>query len=239
MIDDGKGLDSEKILKKALEKKIIEEQHIKEMTDEEIYGLIFMPGFSTAEKVSDTSGRGVGMDAVKNNIEKIGGTLSLKSEFGKGTTVIIRIPFQIILTQLVFARLHKYGSLLAFTLDYIEDIIYYDGGNSENFEVSANNEMFFRNNDLRIPVWRCLGHKYENLNEYKRAIIFSNNVDKVAIPVFEIIEQTDAIVKNFTDRDLKNKMPEYFIGYTIFDDELTPVLEPDFSGYNSGGKDNR
>ncbi|HPG30286.1 MAG TPA: ATP-binding protein [bacterium] len=229
MIDDGKGLDSEKILKKALEKKIIEESDAGKMSQEEIYALIFMPGFSTAEKVSDTSGRGVGMDAVKNNIEKIGGTLALKSESGKGTTVIIRIPFQIILTQLVFARLCKNGSLPAFTLDYIEDIIYYESGKSDNFEISENNKLFFNNKNDKIPIWQCLGHKYENLNEYKRAILFSNSSAKLAMPVYEIIEQTDAIVKNFAVRDLKNKMPDYFIGYTIFDDELTPVLEPDFS----------
>ncbi|MBB3204851.1 two-component system chemotaxis sensor kinase CheA [Rhodopirellula rubra] len=90
--DDGAGLNVDRIRTKAIEKSVITEQQAQSMDEQEICNLIFAPGFSTAEKVSNVSGRGVGMDVVKTNIEKIGGTLDLESHSGLGTTVRIKIP---------------------------------------------------------------------------------------------------------------------------------------------------
>lgn len=90
--DDGKGLDKKKLLDKALEKKLITIEKAASMQEKEIYSLIFMPGFSTAQAVTAVSGRGVGMDVVKTNIEKIGGTIELSSTLGKGMTVALKIP---------------------------------------------------------------------------------------------------------------------------------------------------
>jgi len=88
--DDGAGLDREKILKKAVEKGLVNGRE--ELSDERIDNLIFQPGFSTADRVSDLSGRGVGMDVVKRNINDLGGTVTIQSEPGKGSTVTIRLP---------------------------------------------------------------------------------------------------------------------------------------------------
>jgi len=88
--DDGAGLDREKILKKAVEKGLVNGRE--ELSDERIDNLIFQPGFSTADRVSDLSGRGVGMDVVKRNINDLGGTVAIQSEPGKGSTVTIRLP---------------------------------------------------------------------------------------------------------------------------------------------------
>jgi len=88
--DDGGGLNKDKILKKALEKNLIHEQQ--SLSDKEIFGLIFEVGFSTADKVSNLSGRGVGMDVVKRNIESLRGQVDIESEQGKGTTISIRLP---------------------------------------------------------------------------------------------------------------------------------------------------
>ena len=90
--DDGAGLDSERIRQKALGKGLVSAEQAIRMTDRDIVNLIFMPGFSTAEKVSKVSGRGVGMDVVRTNIEKIGGTVDVQSRPGLGTTVHMRIP---------------------------------------------------------------------------------------------------------------------------------------------------
>lgn len=89
--DDGKGLNKEKILKKARENDLITKNE-EDMTDKEIYSLILLPGFSTKEKVTEFSGRGVGMDVVSRNIEAVGGTLSVDSITGKGTTITLKIP---------------------------------------------------------------------------------------------------------------------------------------------------
>lgn len=89
--DDGKGLSKDKILKKAMEQGLLHKKP-DEMTDREIFNLIFLPGFSTKEKVTEFSGRGVGMDVVAKNIEAIGGTLSVDSIPDKGTEIMIKIP---------------------------------------------------------------------------------------------------------------------------------------------------
>src|SRR5579863_63750 len=90
--DDGSGLDLEKIRNKALDKGLITEAAAERMSEREIGNLIFLPGLSTAEKVSNVSGRGVGMDVVKTNIERIGGTVELQSRPGQGSTVRMKIP---------------------------------------------------------------------------------------------------------------------------------------------------
>lgn len=92
IIDDGGGIDPKKIKEKALEKQIVTQEQANRMGDRELVNLIFAPGFSTAEKITNVSGRGVGMDVVRNNIEKIGGTVDIQSQKGKGTTLRVKIP---------------------------------------------------------------------------------------------------------------------------------------------------
>lgn len=88
--DDGKGLDKDKLRAKAIEKGLIESDTI--LTDKQTYELIFMPGFSTAEKLTDISGRGVGMDVVRRNIQALGGNIEIISTLGKGSTIAIHLP---------------------------------------------------------------------------------------------------------------------------------------------------
>jgi two-component system chemotaxis sensor kinase CheA len=90
--DDGAGLNVERIRKKAVERTLITPEQATRMPEREIFNLIFLPGFSTAEKVTNVSGRGVGMDVVKTNVEKIGGTVDVQSTLGRGTTVRVKIP---------------------------------------------------------------------------------------------------------------------------------------------------
>ncbi len=90
--DDGNGLNVERIRAKAIERGLITAEQAARMLDRDVGNLIFLPGFSTAETVSNVSGRGVGMDVVKTNIEKIGGTVDLQSQPGYGTTIKIKIP---------------------------------------------------------------------------------------------------------------------------------------------------
>ncbi|MDD5228240.1 MAG: chemotaxis protein CheA [Methylococcales bacterium] len=90
IVDDGRGMDKAKLLAKAIEKGLVEESTI--MSDKQILELIFMPGFSTAEKLTDISGRGVGMDVVRRNIQSLGGNIDIISELGKGSTIAIHLP---------------------------------------------------------------------------------------------------------------------------------------------------
>jgi two-component system, chemotaxis family, sensor kinase CheA len=90
--DDGAGLNAERIRQKALERGVITVEQSARISEREIFNLIFLPGFSTAPKVTNVSGRGVGMDVVKTNVEKIGGTVDVQSTGGRGTTVRVKIP---------------------------------------------------------------------------------------------------------------------------------------------------
>jgi two-component system chemotaxis sensor kinase CheA len=92
IVDDGGGIDPEKIKTKAISKNLITSQDADQMSDRELINLIFSQGFSTAESVSNISGRGVGMDVVRTNIEKIGGTVDIQSRVGQGTTLKVKIP---------------------------------------------------------------------------------------------------------------------------------------------------
>ncbi|HSY92186.1 MAG TPA: chemotaxis protein CheA [Candidatus Binatus sp.] len=90
--DDGAGLNVERIRQKAIERGLVPAQQAAGMPDRDVFNLIFLPGFSTAEKITNVSGRGVGMDVVKTNVEKIGGSVDIQSVAGRGTTVRVRIP---------------------------------------------------------------------------------------------------------------------------------------------------
>ncbi len=90
--DDGGGLKRERIRQKAIDKGLITAEQGGRLSEREVFNLIFQPGFSTAEKITNVSGRGVGMDVVKTNVEKIGGTVDLQSDPGRGTTVRVKIP---------------------------------------------------------------------------------------------------------------------------------------------------
>jgi len=90
--DDGGGLNADRIRKKAVERAVVSAEQVARMSEQEIFNLIFLPGFSTAEKITNVSGRGVGMDVVKTNVERIGGSVGVQSTAGQGTTVRVKIP---------------------------------------------------------------------------------------------------------------------------------------------------
>ncbi len=104
--DDGAGLDREKILKKAIEKNLVSPDH--QLTDDEVCDLIFMPGFSTSEKVTEISGRGVGMDVVKKDIEALGGSVSTKSVSGAGTTFTLKLPLTLAIIEGILVKIGRY-----------------------------------------------------------------------------------------------------------------------------------
>lgn len=102
--DDGKGLHRDKLLKKAIEKEILTPERAQTLSDREIIQLIFAPGFSTAAKVTNVSGRGVGMDVVRTNIERIGGAVEIHSEAGTGTTLRLKIPLTLAIVPAMIVK---------------------------------------------------------------------------------------------------------------------------------------
>ena len=103
--DDGRGIDRERLSAKAVEKGIVTAAQVAEWSDGDVYKLIFHPGFSTADKVSDLSGRGVGMDVVKKEISELRGTVEIDSELGKGTSFTIRLPLTLAIIDGMVCRI--------------------------------------------------------------------------------------------------------------------------------------
>lgn len=97
--DDGRGIDSERVGRKAIERGLITEDQLAAMTQREMFDLIFLPGFSTKDKASDLSGRGVGMDVVRTNIKKLNGLIEVRSEKGQGSEFILRLPLTLAIIQ--------------------------------------------------------------------------------------------------------------------------------------------
>ena len=135
IVDDGKGLDADMLKAKSIEKGIITEREADAMSEKEAFGLIFKPGFSTAAKVTNVSGRGVGMDVVKTNIEKLNGIIDIESEVGQGTVIKLKIPLTLAIIQslLVGTQEEFYAIPLASVLETvrvpIDDIYTIDGKN--------------------------------------------------------------------------------------------------------------
>lgn len=143
IVDDGRGLNREKIGAKAIEKGVVTPEKLESMSDEQIYSLIFAPGFSTAEKVTNISGRGVGMDVVKTNIEKIGGSVSVQSELGVGTTFKLRIPLTLAIVPALIIKANEEAFAIP-QLNLVELV------RLETAEEKANLEQIQGNDFLRL-----------------------------------------------------------------------------------------
>ena len=192
--DDGNGIDKEKIIKKAMEKGLKTEKEIEEMTENQILSLIFEPGFSTAEKVSNVSGRGVGMDVVKKNLEKINGKINIKSEKGKGTEIILRIPLTLAIIDGMRVKVGNVdytiplASIQQFYKIKKEDITYAPNG-TETVRIRDNLYEV-----IKLYQIHNINPKYENLEDGIILLVEIN--DKIyALFVDEIISQQQTVVK--------------------------------------------
>ncbi len=122
--DDGKGIDTEKVKKKAVEKGTLTPEQAAAMTEKDAIDLLFRPSFSMAEKISDLSGRGVGLDVVKSKIEALGGDVEAKTVLGGGTTFIVRLPLTLAIIQALMVEIgkEKYAIPLG-SIQTIEDVL--------------------------------------------------------------------------------------------------------------------
>lgn len=130
IMDDGAGVNTARVKEKALQKGLITPEQVARMSDREACNLIFLPGLSTAEKISNVSGRGVGMDVVKTNIEKIGGSVDVQSETGQGTTIKIKIPLTLAIIPALTVR--SGGERFAIPQVNLLELLRVEGGTGEN-----------------------------------------------------------------------------------------------------------
>lgn len=195
IVDDGAGINVEKVKAKAISRGLIHPNKV--ISDQEAYQLIFMPGFSTADKISNVSGRGVGLDVVKTMIEKLNGTVSVTSELGKGTKFSIRLPLTLAIIQGLLVRVGKEVYSIPIT-SVIESqrVKPNDISTIDNYEV-----LNVRNEVISVLRLSRLFNIRENTDkDYNFVVIVGSEEKKIGIMVDSLIGEEDVVIKPLRDQ---------------------------------------
>ncbi|GHU11116.1 chemotaxis protein A [Betaproteobacteria bacterium] len=192
--DDGRGMNAEKLRAKAVEKGLISEEESNTMDERQSFNLVFLPGFSLASKISDVSGRGVGMDVVRTNIQKLNGSIDIRSQQGKGTSFIISLPLTLAILPVLLVRLGEQP--FAVPLSMVREILPIDP--NEVKEVGGRATMVVRGEVLPIlPLTSLLGWEQERTPEYGVLMQMAELSFILAIDSFAGRE--DAVIKSLDD----------------------------------------
>jgi two-component system chemotaxis sensor kinase CheA len=187
--DDGGGLDPEMLKEKAIEKGVKTENELELMDEQEIYELIFHPGFSTTEEVTDVSGRGVGMDVVHNTVKQLDGTVTVDSELGEGTVVRLRLPVTVAIVKVMFIEIG--GTEYGIPVKNIAEVT-----RAKNISMTTGKEIIKHDDDI-YPVLRLS----EVLDEPSSAngdgmlLRIRDEKRKVALHCDQVIDQEEVVVK--------------------------------------------
>jgi two-component system chemotaxis sensor kinase CheA len=191
--DDGKGMDAQALKRKAIEKGLITIEDAEKMTERQLINLIFLPGFSTAEQITEVSGRGVGMDIVKSNIEKINGNIMIDSEMDKGTKMVIQLPLTLAVSRGLTVNVLNETYIIP--IDYIFETVKINTNDIHEF-----NDKYFVHlrGDVIGIEWLSklllLGErdmKQEELN----TVIISNGTEKFGIVVDKLKNEQEFVMK--------------------------------------------
>ncbi len=190
--DDGKGLDRERIAAKGIERGLITDAS--NMSDKEVFGLIFQPGFSTAEKVTNVSGRGVGMDVVKKNIGQLRGTVEIDSETGAGTTVTVKLPLTLAIIEGLQVRVGKEYFVIPLAsvqecVELAQEDIPADKGNPKKI-INLRNEIVPY---IRLREWFAVPGERPIIEQI---IIAGDNTSRTGIVVDEVVGQQQTVIKS-------------------------------------------
>ncbi|MBU1364278.1 MAG: chemotaxis protein CheA [Gammaproteobacteria bacterium] len=192
--DDGKGMNAERIRAKATEKGLISEEEANTLDERQSLNLIFMPGFSTKTQISDVSGRGVGMDVVKTNIQKLNGSIEIRSEPGKGSVFIISLPLTLAILPVLLVLLGDQP--FALPLSLVREILPIE--QSKIQEVGGKETLVVRGEVLPvITLARLLGWPLERYPEYG---VFMQTAERSFIlAVDSFAGRDDAVIKSLED----------------------------------------
>ena len=188
--DDGRGIDPEKVKKKAIERGLITPEQAEQMSDKEAYELIFLPGFSTVDQVSDLSGRGVGMDVVANVIHSLRGVIEIESELGVGTKITMKLPLTVAIIRTLMVGVNE--RIFAIPLFSVVEIIKYkpedikDVGTYKSLMLRDEVYLFFNLNEL---------FDIEAKNDNKFVIIINIGEKNIAIAVDDLYGEEEIVIK--------------------------------------------
>jgi two-component system chemotaxis sensor kinase CheA len=191
--DDGRGMDPEKILAKAREKGVVSEDQ--ELTNQEIYELIFEPGFSTAAEVSDLSGRGVGMDVVRRNIKSLGGRIEIESELGKGSCIRVHLPLTLAILDGQLVRVGEEVFIIPLvaiveSLQIKPELVNRVSGNMELYRLREDNVPI-------IPVYREFNINADKTDlENALLVVVEGDGCKIGLLVDDLLAQQQVVIKS-------------------------------------------
>lgn len=191
ILDDGAGIDPERIAHKAIEKGLVTAERVRALSRAEILDFIFLPGFSTAEKTSNLSGRGVGMDVVRSNLKKMNGSVQLESEVGTGTTVQLRLPLTLAILPVLLVRVRE--DIYALPLRSVIETARIQ--RREVHKVEGGEILHLR--DRTLPLLR-LGRIFQQAETQEgddRAVILGLGERRVALLVDQLLGQESTVVK--------------------------------------------
>jgi two-component system chemotaxis sensor kinase CheA len=193
--DDGKGIDVDAVKAKAVERGIISPNKV--LTDVEAFNLIFEPGFSTAKQITSISGRGVGLDVVRRQIDELNGTVTVNSEHGKGTKFIIKLPLTLAIIQGLLVRVGPEIYSIPIT-SVIESLRI----KPEEIKKIDNYEVFNIRNDVisLLRLNRLFGIKTEEQTEYHFIVIVGTAEKKMGFMVDSLIGEEDVVIKPLRDQ---------------------------------------
>ncbi|MBC7962299.1 MAG: chemotaxis protein CheA [Steroidobacteraceae bacterium] len=192
--DDGRGIDTERVGRKAVEKGLLSEDQLAAMSQREMFDLIFLPGFSTKEKATDLSGRGVGMDVVKTNIKKLNGLIEIKSEKGQGSEFILRLPLTLAIIQSLLVEVE--GEVYSIPLSSVLETIRVD---QRKFHMIGGQEVL-KLRDMVLPLIRL--QKVFNVQQrYERDdicyVVVVGAADKrMGLVVTRLVGQQEVAIKS-------------------------------------------
>jgi two-component system chemotaxis sensor kinase CheA len=192
--DDGRGMNAEKLRASALSKGLITDEEANTMDERQSLNLVFLPGFSTAGQVSDVSGRGVGMDVVRTNIQKLNGAIDIKSVQGEGTSFIISLPLTLAILPVLLVRLGDQP--LAVPLSMVREILPIEP--DEVQEVGGRATMVVRGEVLPIlPLANLLGWPQVNQPEY--GVLMQTAEQSFILAIDSFAGREDAVIKSLDD----------------------------------------
>ncbi len=192
--DDGRGMNAEKLKGKALEKGLITDEEANTMDERQAFNLIFLPGFSTKDVASDVSGRGVGMDVVKTNIQKLNGSIEIKSSAGKGTTFVISLPLTLAILPVLLVQLGNQP--FAVPLSMVREILPIEVDAVQ--EVGGRATMVVRGEVMPIyPLAYLVGWPTEQIPGYGVLMQTAEHTFILAIDGF--MGREDAVIKSLDD----------------------------------------
>ncbi|NLE06728.1 MAG: chemotaxis protein CheA, partial [Crenarchaeota archaeon] len=195
--DDGAGIDPEKVKKSAIKKGIITEVDAEKMTTEQLINLIFLPGFSTAKEISDTSGRGVGMDVVKTKIAALGGTVHLDTHLGQGTKTIIKLPLTLAIIQAILVKDSE--QTFAIPTSQVSEIV--RARKSDVKSLGNTDAILVRNRVIPVVhLHKLLGIDGEDEEDLELLITYLGDENtKLGLAVDSVLRQQDILVKNLNE----------------------------------------